>query len=87
MRIFAVSDVHIDYPDNLKWFESLSEVDYTEDVLLLAGDVTHNFENLKAALKQLKDKFLEVLFVPGNHDLWIDQVDQENSLNKFNQIS
>ena len=39
MRVIALSDVHTDHPDNLRWIEELSSSDYTEDLLILAGDV------------------------------------------------
>src|SRR6266850_2440084 len=40
MRIFALSDIHIDYDVNAKWIANLSCDDYQDDVLILAGDVT-----------------------------------------------
>ena len=40
MRVFALSDIHIDYNANAKWIESLSVAEYKDDVLILAGDVT-----------------------------------------------
>ena len=40
MRVFAVSDVHVDYSPNLQWVEQLSTSDYQHDVLILAGDVS-----------------------------------------------
>ena len=40
MRIFALSDIHVDYDANAKWVEDLSVFDYQDDVLILAGDLT-----------------------------------------------
>ena len=39
MRVFALSDIHTDFPDNTRWIRALSSSDYTEDVLILAGDI------------------------------------------------
>ena len=39
MRLFAISDVHIDYPDNAHWIDQVSNEDYRDDVLILAGDL------------------------------------------------
>ncbi len=42
MRVFALSDIHIDYHENEQWLSRLSSMDYQEDILILAGDVTDN---------------------------------------------
>lgn len=39
MRIFALSDVHIQQAINRAWVERLSETDYRDDVLILAGEL------------------------------------------------
>jgi predicted phosphodiesterase len=71
MRIFATSDVHVDYAANAQWVESLSLVDYQNDVLILAGDVTDSLQKLERCFGLLARRFMKVLFVPGNHDLWV----------------
>lgn len=86
MKLFAVSDLHVDYRENLNWIRSLSQEDYQEDVLLLAGDVTDNLRLLGSTLRALKSCFSEVLFVPGNHELWIDDVEFSCSLEKFDAV-
>ena len=64
-RIFAISDIHVDIPENRKWLERWSEGEYRNDVLILAGDVTDNTSLLQTVLKSLTRKFLMVCFVPG----------------------
>ncbi|MEO0972579.1 MAG: metallophosphoesterase, partial [Pseudomonadota bacterium] len=83
MRVFALSDVHVDYPDNLLWLEQLSQGDYVDDVLLLAGDVSDLLDRVAATFDVLRPKFRSVLFVPGNHDLWVRRCEQRTSLEKF----
>ena len=39
MRVFAISALHIDFPDNLEWVTRLSNQDYLEDIIIVAGDV------------------------------------------------
>ena len=46
-RIFAISDIHVDIPENLHFVESWSASDYQQDVLIVAGDVTDNMTLLK----------------------------------------
>jgi predicted phosphodiesterase len=87
MRVFATSDIHVDYDANAQWIRDLSIADYQDDVLILAGDVTDTLSLLEWSLATLAKKFGKVLFVPGNHDLWVVRDDQKkNSLQKFDDV-
>jgi predicted phosphodiesterase len=87
MRVFALSDVHIDYQVNAKWIANLSFEDYRDDVLILAGDVTDTRQLLEWCLSVLAKRFRKVLFVPGNHDLWVLREERGmDSLRKFEQL-
>jgi len=88
MRIFAISDLHIDYEVNARWIADLSSADYKEDVLVLAGDVTDTLRLLDWCLGTLTRRFRKVLFVPGNHELWvIRDARDRNSLQKFSDVA
>jgi predicted phosphodiesterase len=87
MRVFALSDIHIDYNANAKWIESLSLAEYKNDVLILAGDVTDIQKLLDWGLNMFTKRFKKVLFVPGNHELWVIRENGEkNSLQKFDDV-
>ncbi|HET8887718.1 MAG TPA: metallophosphoesterase [Candidatus Angelobacter sp.] len=87
MRILALSDIHIDYDENARWVANLSIAEYQDDVLILAGDVTDTPRLFEWCFKILARRFHKVLFVPGNHDLWVARDGSEkNSLQKFNDI-
>lgn len=87
MRVFALSDIHIDYEENVKWVASLSRSEYQDDVLILAGDVTDTRQLFDWCLSALARRFKKVLFVPGNHELWVMREDrQQNSLQKFDDV-
>jgi len=87
MRVFALSDVHVDYDTNAKWIANLSAAEYQDDVLILAGDVTHTRSLLAWCLSALAKRFKRVLFVPGNHELWAVREDRhKNSLEKFDDV-
>jgi predicted phosphodiesterase len=87
VRIFALSDIHIDYDANAKWVANLSVSEYQDDLLILAGDVTDTWRLLDWCLSALAKRFKKVLFTPGNHDLWVIREDREmNSLEKFDEV-
>lgn len=83
MRIFTVSDVHVDFEPNLHWVRQLSDIDYQHDLLIVAGDVTDDELLLTETLTTLTRKFRWVVFVPGNHETWVHRSRHSNSLEKF----
>ncbi|MCB1672283.1 MAG: metallophosphoesterase [Pseudomonadales bacterium] len=83
MRVHAISDIHVDYPDNLAWLRMLSSVDYRDDILILAGDVSEDMDLLAETFLLLLGKFRRLCFIPGNHELWVRNSDHHCSLEKF----
>lgn len=65
---------------------SLSQHEYTEDILILAGDVTDIISLQKDAFAKLTKCFFKVLFVPGNHDLWIIRDQLSDSFKKLELV-
>lgn len=87
MRVFALSDLHIDYTGNKQWVADLSAGDYRNDVLILAGDVSDSIQRLDWCLSTLVARFKKVLYVPGNHELWVIRDEAPGtSLDKFQQV-
>ena len=86
MRIFAISDVHADYPQNMALLQALPGREHQRDTLLLAGDVTDNLATLTRVLQHLRDHFAHVFFVPGNHELWVRGGESGDSVAKFERI-
>ena len=86
-RIFAVSDIHVDYDENRDWVAALSLTKYQEDTLLLAGDVSSDLDQIEQTLAALRSRFAHVFFVPGNHDLWLRSPEEVDSMAKFRVIS
>lgn len=86
-RVFALSDIHVDYDINKQWLANLSTADYQDDLLILAGDISDSLQLLEWCLKTLAKRFRKVLFVPGNHDVWVirDGHDKQ-SLDKFELV-
>lgn len=86
MRIFATSDIHIDFPPNLEWLRSLSETEYTNDLLILGGDISHRSDLIGEAFARLSRCFKQVVFVPGNHDLWVNDKKLKDSYGKWQLV-
>ncbi len=86
MRIFTTSDLHVDYPESADWVDGLSVADFTDDVLILAGDVSDLPARLERTFSALVRRFARVLFVPGNHELWVRRCGHKSSYAKFEFI-
>lgn len=85
MRIYAVSDLHSDFEANRLFLERLPVTAYTEDVLLVAGDVADRLETLGETLALLRSRFAQVFFMPGNHELWVRQ-ERYDSIEKLFRV-
>ena len=73
MKLYAISDLHLDYSVNRQALLELPP--HSQDWLILAGDVGESIELLRLALRELTEKFAKVIWVPGNHDLWTSSKD------------
>jgi predicted phosphodiesterase len=88
VRVFAISDIHVDYEVNADWVGALSTADFKDDVLILAGDVSDSTARLATCLQRFAARFRHVLFVPGNHELWvIRERDGTDSWTKFARVT
>ncbi|CAM8937115.1 unnamed protein product [Rhodiola kirilowii] len=88
MKVFVLSDLHTDYPENMAWIKSISTTKRKKDVLLVAGDVAETFQNFVLTMTLLKDRFKHVFYVPGNHDLWCRREEENyaDSLEKLESL-
>jgi len=64
----------------------LSDYDYIDDVLIIAGDVSDSLERLETLLTAMTKKFYKVLFTVGNHELWLRKSGCADSLEKFQTV-
>lgn len=69
MKLYAISDLHLSYPENRDALAQLPS--YPEDWLALAGDIGETDDLFHYALDILTHRFARVIWVPGNHDLWV----------------
>ncbi|GAB5357788.1 hypothetical protein AAMO2058_000404600 [Amorphochlora amoebiformis] len=85
MRVYAISDIHVDYKKNKDFLKRIVNHgalhgEYTNDVLLVAGDVATRLEDILWALRALASVFMHVFYCPGNHDLWLTPDEKRNKL-------
>ena len=68
MKLYAISDLHLGHEINRQGLAAIPS--YPEDWLILAGDMGETTAHLRYALSILSRHFAQLLWVPGNHDLW-----------------
>ena len=68
-RLLAVSDLHVGFAENREIVAGLFAPS-PEDWLIVAGDVGEFVADIEWALGTLRERFAEVIWVPGNHELW-----------------
>jgi 3',5'-cyclic AMP phosphodiesterase CpdA len=68
-KLLAVSDLHVGYGENREIVAGLRSPS-PDDWLIVAGDVGEFAADIEWALGTLRERFTEVIWVPGNHELW-----------------
>ncbi|MEO3785294.1 metallophosphoesterase [Actinocorallia sp. B10E7] len=68
-KLLAVSDLHVSYAENREVTAKLTPTT-PDDWLIVAGDVADKVSDIEWALSLLAEKFAQVVWVPGNHELW-----------------
>jgi predicted phosphodiesterase len=68
MKLLAISDLHVGFPANAR---AVAEVPaHPDDWLILGGDIGETEAQLETTLATLAPRFRQLLWVPGNHELW-----------------
>ena len=83
MKLYAISDLHLNHPINREALLQLPS--FRDDWLVLAGDVADTRDVLETALQLLTKRFARIIWVPGNHDLWTDR-DGLGGVEKYNHL-
>lgn len=68
MKLWAISDLHVGYEDNRRAVQALPS--YPDDWLIIAGDTGETPAHLEFVLRTLRRRFAQLVWTPGNHDLW-----------------
>lgn len=72
--LFATSDLHVGYAENRAIVDRL-EPESDQDWLIVAGDVGEVFGDIERTLRVLRSRFSQVIWAPGNHELWTQKSD------------
>ncbi|MFY1700004.1 MULTISPECIES: metallophosphoesterase family protein [unclassified Solwaraspora] len=67
--LWAISDLHISYQENRQLVADLAAPS-PDDWLIVAGDVAETIVATGWALGTLRQRFAQVIWSPGNHELW-----------------
>lgn len=86
MNLLAISDIHVEHADNRQALQELPARPH--DWLILGGDISDSVAGLAWTLDLLQRKFAQLLWVPGNHDLWIERTgeDQERGEARYQKL-
>ncbi|MFP2962354.1 metallophosphoesterase family protein [Myxococcus sp. 1LA] len=68
MKLYAISDLHLRHNDNRLALQALPA--HPDDWLIVAGDVGETLAEMELMLSTLTQRFRQVIWVPGNHELW-----------------
>ncbi len=68
MNLWAISDLHVGYAENRQAIEALPA--HPEDWLIIGGDTGETPAHLDFVLRTLRPRFAQIIWTPGNHDLW-----------------
>ncbi len=68
VKLFAVSDLHVASSSTRSAVASIPA--HPDDWLILAGDTGETVHHLEWTLRTLRPRFRQLIWVPGNHDLW-----------------
>jgi hypothetical protein len=66
--LLAIADLHLGHAANRDALERVR--DHLDDWLIIAGDVGERPAHLELVLRELGPRFRQIVWTPGNHDLW-----------------
>ncbi len=68
MKLWAIADLHVGFPENRAAVEALAA--HPDDWLIVAGDAGDTPAQLDTVLRTHVPRFKQLVWVPGNHELW-----------------
>lgn len=83
--LWAVSDLHVNFPDNRATVDALRPRS-PGDWLIVAGDVADSVPDVVRTMRALRGRFDTVIWVPGNHELYSRRGDRLKGKAKYREL-
>ncbi|MEM9487488.1 MAG: metallophosphoesterase [Myxococcota bacterium] len=84
MKLYAISDLHVGFPDNRAALDQVPP--HPLDWLILAGDIGETEDHLAATLDALGPRFRQLIWCPGNHELWTTRLGEAAGQDKYERL-
>jgi Calcineurin-like phosphoesterase len=84
VKLWAISDLHVGHAANRR--AVLEMEPHPADWLAVAGDVGETEAHLALTLDSLVPKFAQVLWTPGNHELWSSESPRLGGQAKYDRL-
>jgi hypothetical protein len=68
VKLYAISDLHLNAEINRRALLQMGQ--HGDDWLIIAGDIGETEDHLELAFHILAPRFRQLIWVPGNHELW-----------------
>jgi predicted phosphodiesterase len=81
VKLWAISDLHVGHAENRRFLQELEG--HPDDWLALAGDLGETSEQLAFVFETLGPRFRQLVWVPGNHELWANGRGTPRGLAKY----
>lgn len=84
--LWAVSDLHVAAQGNRDLVSRLVTPQRPGDWLIVAGDVAERTSTILDTLRELSERFAQVIWVPGNHELFSRPSDEVHAEDKYREL-
>ena len=86
MKLWAIADLHVGFAENRAAVEAAPA--HPDDWLIVAGDAGDTPAQLDFVLRTLTPRFRQLVWVPGNHDLWTprDMAEQQRGAAHYERL-
>jgi hypothetical protein len=84
VKLLAISDLHVGHPANRAAVAQIAP--HPDDWLILAGDVCETKDQLAWVFDTLGPRFAQLVWVPGNHELWTMPGERQRGEGKYQEL-
>lgn len=76
-KVFTLPELHFDRGSNEAWAHGIHATKFLDDILIVPGNIGSTFRAIERALTTLRTKFRRVFYLPGNHEMWLQNVEMQ----------